>query len=94
MRSQSNIQDGDDDDYDKQNVVLMMTIRILTNFAQVFVFDGMQGGNGFRMIVFSRGRFLVRSPASFGFLEILPKINLDDFNQSFEQHHVEVFCDA
>ena len=54
----------------------------------------MQGGNGFRMIVFSRGRFLVRSPASFGFLEILPKINLDDFNQSFEQHHVEVFCDA
>ena len=68
VRSRSDIQDGDDDDYDKQNVVLMMTIRILTNFAQVFVFDGMQGGDGFRMIVFSQGRFLVRSPASLAVL--------------------------
>ena len=39
------------------------------------------------MIVFSKG-------GSFGFLEILPKTNLDDFNLSLEQHHVEVFCDA
>ena len=73
MRSHSDIQDGDDDDYEKQNVVLLMTIRIWTNFAQVFVFDGMQGGDGFRMIVFGQCRFLVRSPGIFSRLLVFLK---------------------
>ena len=76
VRSHSDIQDCDDDDYEKQNAVLMMTIRIWTNFAQVFVYNGMQGGDGgddFRMIVYSQGRFLVRSPSIFSSLLVFLK---------------------
>ena len=38
VRSQSDNQDGDDDDYEKQNVVLMMTIRIYIQILRRYLF--------------------------------------------------------
>ena len=57
---------------------LQINYNIYTNFAQVFVYDGSKVGivgneDGFRMIVFSQGRFLVRSLGIFSSLLVFLK---------------------